>query len=83
MARFTVYSDGCPACKNILSSLQSAVRKRGCGCAVEEVSCDGKCEAAKRLGFEGKSRPVVVRDDAVVHEGTLSEVQAAALLPTV
>jgi hypothetical protein len=82
MAQFTVYSVGCQTCTHAVANLKTAIAKRGCGCSVEESSCDGHCDAAKRLNFEGKKRPVVVRDNKVIHSGALSEEHAATLLPT-
>jgi len=82
MSTFTVYSAGCETCTSALKALKSAVAKRGCGCTVRETPCDGQCDAAKRLSFAGKTRPVVVRDDAVVWSGPLREDQATTLLPT-
>ena len=81
MLQFTVYSAGCDTCKSAVTALEGAVASRGCGCSVQEVSCDGQCNAAKLHGFEGKQRPIIMRDDSVVHEGALSAQEAEALLP--
>lgn len=81
MTTFKVFSDGCPRCKSAADALRSSIAERKCGCAVEEVSCDGNCAAAKEHGFAGKERPVIMRDDAVVHQGSLSKEDAMSLLP--
>lgn len=81
MTKFKVFSAGCDRCKSSAAILRSVIAERQCGCAVEEVACDGHCAAAKEHGFAGKDRPVIMRDDAVVHQGALSVEQAAALLP--
>lgn len=81
MTTFKVFSAGCNRCKSAANTLRSAIAERQCGCAVEEVSCDGNCAAAKEHGFAGKERPVIMRDDEVVHQGSLSMEQAAVLLP--
>lgn len=81
MTIFKVYSAGCPRCKGAADILRSAIAERNCGCAVEEVSCNGNCAAAKQHGFAGKELPVIMRDDAVVHQGSLSKEQATVLLP--
>lgn len=81
MTTFTVFSAGCPRCKDAADTLRSAIAEKQCGCAVEEVRCDGNCAAAKKHGFAGKARPVIMREDAVVHQGPLSREQAAVLLP--
>ena len=81
MVQFTVYSAGCDTCTSAVAALKDAVANRGCGCSVEEVSCDGHCDASKQHGFEGKDRPIIMRDDEVVHEGALTEQDAVALLP--
>jgi len=82
MANFKIFSKGCPTCASALSTLQSAVEKRGCGCAVEEVTCDSACSAAKEHNFSSEDLPVVERDGEVVHKGALTTEQATALLPT-
>jgi hypothetical protein len=81
MTTFKVFSAGCPRCKGEADALRSAIADKQCGCAVEEVSCDGNCATAQKHGFAGKERPVIMRDDAVVHQGLLSMEQATALLP--
>lgn len=81
MTMFKVFSAGCPRCKDTADTIRSAIAERNCGCSVEEVSCNGNCDTAKEHGFAGKERPVIMRDDAVVHQGSLLKEQAAALLP--
>lgn len=81
MSTFKVFSAGCERCKSSAETLRSAIAERQCDCAVEEVACDGNCSTAKQHGFAGKERPVIMRDDAVVHRGSLSKEQAATLLP--
>jgi len=78
---FEVFSAGCLRCKGAADALRSAIAEQQCGCAVEEVSCDGNCATAQKHGFAGKERPVIMRDNAVVHHGALSMEQATALLP--
>lgn len=80
MTSYKVFSDGCPRCKSATDALRSSIAERQCGCSVKEVSCDGSCATAKEHGFAGKERPVIMRDDAVVHQGSLSEEQAMSLL---
>ena len=81
MTTFKVFSADCPRCKGAADALRSAIAERQCGCAVEEVSCDGHCAAAQKHGLAGKERPVIMRDDSIVHGGALSMEQAATLLP--
>jgi len=78
---FKVFSAGCPRCKEAANTLRSAIAEKQCGCAVEEVFCDGNCATAQKHGFAGKERPVIMRDNSVVHQGALSMEQAATLLP--
>lgn len=81
MTTFKVFSAGCPRCKGAADTLRSTIAERNCGCSVEEVSCNGNCAAAKEHGFAGKERPVIMRDDTVVHQGSLSQEEAMSLLP--
>jgi hypothetical protein len=81
MSTFTIYSAGCPICKSSVETLKAAEAQQGCGCQIEVIDCDGHCDAAKQHGFEGKDRPIILRDGAVVHEGALSAQEAEALLP--
>ena len=81
MTHFRVFSKGCTTCKDAIATLKAAVAERDCGCDIEEVTCDGQCDAAQKLGFAGHDRPVIVRDDEVVHEGVLSKEVAFTLLP--
>lgn len=80
MSTFTVYSAGCNTCKNAVDTLKSAIADRGCRCSVEEIDCDGHCDAAKKHGFEGKDSPIIMSDETKVHEGALSEEHAEILL---
>jgi len=81
MTQFTVYSAGCDTCTNAVTVLKDAVAKHGCGCSIQAIDCDGHCDASKQHGFEGKDRPIIMRDETIVHEGALSAQEAKALLP--
>lgn len=81
MTTFKIFSAGCPRCSEATDALKTAIDERKCGCTVEEISCDGKCATAGEHGFVDKDRPVIMRDDEVVHSGSLSKEQAKALLP--
>ncbi len=81
MTTFKVFSAGCPRCQSAASALKAAIAERQCGCGAQEVSCDGACATAKEHGFAGQERPVIMRDDAVVHQGPLSKEEAMELLP--
>lgn len=81
MTTFKVFSAGCHRCQSAASTLKAAIAERQCGCDVQEVSCDGACDTAKAHGFAEQERPVIMRDDAVVHQGQLSMEQAIELLP--
>ncbi|PIR52516.1 hypothetical protein COU76_06005 [Candidatus Peregrinibacteria bacterium CG10_big_fil_rev_8_21_14_0_10_49_10] len=81
MTTFKVFSDNCPRCTSAAETLRTAIAERKCSCTVQEVSCDSACDTAQKHGFAGKERPVVMRDNDVVHQGSLSKEQATALLP--
>lgn len=81
MENFKVFSKACPHCRAAVQTLRSTIAEQGCGCAVEEVTCDGLCESAKHHGFSVEELPVILREDVLVHRGTLSTEQAASLLP--
>lgn len=81
MTKFKVFSAGCDRCKSSAETLRSVIAERRCGCVVEEIACDGNCSTAKQHGFAGKERPVIMRDDEVVHQGLLATDQAIRLLP--
>lgn len=81
MTTFKVFSAGCSRCNEAAATLKSAIEERHCGCTVQEVSCDGQCATAEEHGFVGKVRPVIMRDNEVVHSGSFSREQATALLP--
>ncbi len=81
MTTFKVFSAGCSSCQSAASTLKAAIAERQCGCDVQEVSCDGACVTARTHGFADKERPVIMRENMVVHQGSLSKEQAEALLP--
>ncbi|MBI1812315.1 thioredoxin family protein [Candidatus Peregrinibacteria bacterium] len=80
-ATFRVFSADCPLCRATLTTLCSAIQKRGCGCQVKEHRCSGDecCEPAKE--YNVKSVPTIIRDGKIVHVGKLTEQEAEELLP--
>lgn len=81
MVTFEVFSADCPLCRTTLTTLRSAIQKRGCGCTMQERRCnDNEC-CAPAKEYNVQSVPTIVRDGKIVHVGKLTAQEAEALLP--